>query len=260
LRVRIKDGALDTELSPFDHSFLSACGISGLGQQGSPDAGTIAAMAAQGAATTGVILSALASPTLAVLAPEFAIAGPIGAAVAAGVEVGLLIANIFSGCGQTCVLASDAANQVGAALVKNNDAYWGAPTHYYSMQQATLNNVLTGIKALQAYCGQPQLGDAGKRCISERLVRGGTAPWCPTSTGCDYWSVFYDPVAADPNVVPDPVIDSATGTVQGVEGSSGAGSGGSVQSASGAPAQSSLPTPLLIGAALFAVLFMMVRS
>lgn len=139
------------------------------------------------------------------------LAGPIGAA--AGIVAGLiqtLIAN--SGCGQTCVLASDAANQLGDALATAMHAYLDAPVHTQSMQQAYIALFNQSVQALQSYCSNPQLGAAGKRCISERLVRGGTAPWCPNpgGTGCGWYETLLDPVANDPTVVPDSQVAGAS--------------------------------------------------
>jgi hypothetical protein len=46
-----------------------------------------------------------------------------------------------------------------------------------------------------ALCGKAEMGEPGRRCISERQ-RGGSAPWCPTSTGCDWFVLYRDPIAA----------------------------------------------------------------
>ena len=64
------------------------------------------------------------------------------------------------------------------------------------------------------FCGNPALGDAGVRCVNERLVRGGTAPWCPSPDhrGCDYLTSTRDPIANDLAVVPDP-MDTAAASV-----------------------------------------------
>lgn len=160
----------------------------------------ISAIAATGASTTVGILVGLGT-----------IGGPVGAAVAGLIAVGSLIANMFHGCGQTCVVATQDANKIGALLDQNQAAYMNAPVHYKSLQQAALNNINTLAAALQQACSDPSLGKAGQRCISERLVR---RP-CPSTLNdsnlgggqikfCDYWSFYYDPIANDPNVVPDP--------------------------------------------------------
>jgi hypothetical protein len=46
-------------------------------------------------------------------------------------------------------------------------------------------------------CGSPELGEPGRRCIAERQ-QGGSAPWCPTATGCDWFVLYRDPISSDP--------------------------------------------------------------
>ena len=194
---------------------------------------SIASIAATGAATTGSIVALL---------PGFALAGPIGAAVAGLVAVGIGIAKIFSGCGQTCVEATNIANQLQVYWQNNLDTYMQAPIHYKSLQAAALNNFDTGWAALYKACSDPALGAAGQRCISERQ-RGGASAWCCNApnavdvgnglcTGCDAFADLRDPIANDPHVVPDPVASSTTG----VPGSYASGGGGSF----------SFPLPLLL--------------
>ena len=151
-----------------------------------------------------------AAATSALLVQFGAVGGPMGAAIgaiAAGlIQVGALIAQQFQGCGQTCVIASQDADQVASYLDQNLRTWQASPIKYKSLQLAALNNVQTAFNALQQACSNPQLGAAGQRCISERLVRGGTAPWCPKpgNTGCDWWALYYDPIANDTGIVADP--------------------------------------------------------
>ena len=95
------------------------------------------------------------------------------------------------------------------------DLYWGASPRTKSTQQYVLSQMQQIISALQQACSSPALGAAGQRCISERLVRGGTAPWCPTGTGCDYYTSIVDPIANDTNVVDDtnPLTSLTGGTL-----------------------------------------------
>lgn len=215
-------------------------GVSGLGL--SQQTNEIASIAATGAATTGALLTAL---------QVSALAGPIGAAVAGLIGVGIGIANLFKGCGQTCVAATNIANQLEVYWQNNLNNYMQAPVHYASMQAAALNNFDTGWAALYKACSDPALGAAGQRCISERQ-RGGASPWCcnaPNSvqvgngmcTGCDAFVTFRDPIANDPHVVPDPVSNSTPGTT--ILGVGGGGSG--------------FPLPLLlIGGGVLAIALM----
>jgi hypothetical protein len=166
----------------------------GMGQT----SGQIANIAAKGAATTASLLATLG-----------VVSNPIGAAIGGIAAVGALIANMFHGCGDTCVVASRNADAAEQALQQNLQSYFSAPApRYASIQAAALNNVDTLFQALYQACSDPSLGDAGKRCISERLVRGGTAPWCPNAghTGCDWYVLYRDPIANDQNVIPDPTV------------------------------------------------------
>lgn len=211
-------------------------GVHGLGAAG--DAGSIAAISAQGAATAGGLLAGLSA--MGALSPAFAIAGPIGAAVAALTSIGLAIANVFSGCGQTCIEATNIANQVGAYIDQAFYAYMNAPVHYASMQKAYLTLFDSTWAAMVKACSDPTLGAAGQRCISDRQAGScayQTSPggWSQGPNGWTYtdygangsgttcWNSFIgrrDPVANDPTVVPDPVgaiTDPTTGAVTGIQ-------------------------------------------
>lgn len=165
--------------------------------------------AAAAASTTGILIGALAA---------IPIAGPIAAGIAA---IGLALANVFSGCGQTCVEASNLANQAEPLLQQNLEQYMSAPIHYASMQAAALNNFDLTWTALEQACSNPQLGAAGQACIGDRqrgachyqTSAGGWQNGTYVSPGaagsgstCWNWFVGYrDPIANDPTVVPDPV-------------------------------------------------------
>ena len=175
---------------------------------------TVAQLAATGASTTVGILVALGT-----------IGGPVGTAIGGLIAVGTLLASVFKGCGQTCVEASDIANQVSAALTTNLQQYLAAPVHYASLQMAALNNFNTAWAALTQGCGNPQLASAGQNCISERQQgacsyktspggwqQGSSSGWTyvypgANGSGSTCWNYFvgyHDPIANDPTVVPDP--------------------------------------------------------
>lgn len=155
-------------------------------------------MGDQATVTAATILSAAA---------PIPVAGPFLAA--AGQLVGLF-GSIFSGCGATCTQATAYANQAGAQLNTLMQQYFAIPPpRPYAVQQTYLNDVNQIISWLQQMCGNPSLGQAGQRCILERLQRRA----CPSTLNdsniggaqinfCDYYSTFYDPVANDPNVAP----------------------------------------------------------
>ena len=150
------------------------------------------------------------------------------------------VSQLFKGCGTTCTRATEIANEASAALEQVKNAYFAQPVRYRASQVAALYTVEQVNGYINQTCADPTLGTAGQRCISERTVRGGTAPWCPTPDhrGCDYWTAYYDPIANDPDVVPDPIQSGGTqsdvlsGTNQGIN-------------AGGFP----VPMPLLIGGA-----------
>lgn len=242
----------------------------GMGDAG---AGSIASEAASAAATTGTILSALAAPSLAVIAPMFAAAGPIGIAVAGLTMLGLAIANKFQGCGNTCVEATKIAEQVGAVLTQNLNTYLAAPIHYRSLQLAALNNFDLAWQAMQRACGDPALQTAGQRCISDRqqgacqykASPGGWQQdlshpsgwnyvgWGGNGSGDSCWNWFIgmrDPIANDPTVVPDPVIPSSLSNA-----------GGDILSAAGVSPDATLAgfklSDLIIPAALIGAAFVL---
>lgn len=223
-----------------------------LGGMGSLSGASPESIAATGAQVTVGILGALHTTIAGV-----AMAGPWGVAIAGLIAVAAMVASHFHGCGQTCTVASDDANKVSTILEKNLAEYMSAPTRTVSMQKAALNNVDTAFNALYQACSNPQLGKAGQRCISERLVRGGTAPWCPNPghTGCDWFVLYRDPIANDKNVVPDPVaadVMKAAATAAGSSAGYGAGPGAGTMAAASAPID---PKILLIGALVVGALY-----
>ncbi len=204
-------------------------GVGALDQQSQ----TIAGIAATTATTTTGILAALGT--------FGAMGGPVTAAVAGIVAVGIALANLFSGCGQTCVAATNLADQAGALIDQAYTHYMSSPVHYASMQAAYLNLFDGTWNALVKACSNPALGAAGQRCISDRQAGScayKTSPggWTQDAAGkwtfIDYgangsgttcWNSFVgrrDPVANDPTVVPDPVgaiVDPNTGAVTGIQ-------------------------------------------
>jgi len=178
------------------------------------------------AATAEQIASSGAGLTTAMLVAFSVIPGPIGAAVGALIGLASTIASMFGGCGQTCIQASNIANQVEPALQQNLKEYLAAPVHYASLQKAALNNFDTAWSALTQACGNPQLQTAGQNCIADRQQgachyktsqggwNNGTYTYPGTSgsgSTCWNWFVGYrDPIANDPTVVPDPVRSSAS--------------------------------------------------
>jgi|SRR5579863_6815394 len=191
--------------------------LNGLGAL-APQNATIANSAASALSVTGTLVAGLTA---------IPIIGPIAGALAA---IGTLLANIFSGCGNTCVEASNIANQVGDALAQNLTTYLSSPVHYASLQAAALNNFDAAWASLVQACSSPSLGSAGQACISDRqrgackwkASPGGWVqasdgswsytPWGAAGSGTACWNYFIgmrDPIANDPTVVPDPTPAAA---------------------------------------------------
>jgi len=173
-------------------------------------------------------------------APAAGPAAPFVAAAGAIAMLGAQIAKMFGGCGNSCVAATELANQWSDIVEQIKATYWATPTpRYKSLQTETLKQLDGAIEWLRQGCSDPALGSAGQRCISERIVRGGTAPWCPGDhKGCDVYTTVYDPIANDPDIIPDPSwLSEATGGLMG-------GSSASL-------------TPLLIGGALILALVLL---
>jgi len=138
----------------------------------------------------------------------------IGPAIAgAALLASALIKN--SGCGQTCVETSEWANKAGDAIDKNREAYFALPApRTRSNQQLALQTFDQIWAKLVEICGNPQFGNAGKRCISDRQ-RGACTwkskyppkyPGQPDVGQCfDWFNNGRDPIANDP-VIDDPVI------------------------------------------------------
>lgn len=174
-----------------------------------------------------------------------AASGPLAPFVGAAAAIAGLVANLVgnSGCGNTCVQATAVANAVEQQL-KNNLAAWQTSTKTVTQQQAALAVFDYAYAKLLQGCNVGSLGNAGQRCVIERL----SPTFCAsnpqyiaqasnlgTSCGRFPWPVWYrDPIANDPGVVPDPVMQTpTTGTTSGT-GATGVdltsifGTGGSI--------------------------------
>lgn len=149
-------------------------------------------------AQTGIAIAAL--PSIGILSA--ATAGVAGAVIG----VGVLIANLFNRHAAEKRAATAIVDEVEPLLKQNVAAYLASPRTQADYDYA-LNTALDTLRRVQQGCSNPALGDAGKRCISERLVEGGTAPWCPTGTGCDWIKLYVRPILDNPPVA----VTSAAG-------------------------------------------------
>ena len=232
----------------------------GMGQVVPTSVSTAASIASVGITTTTSILGALGS-TMTILGLALPV---VGAAIAALVAVGIAVANMFKGCGVTCTEATAYANQADALMVQNVTAYTSSSIRYVSMQQAALNTFDTTWAALQQACGQPALGAAGQRCITDRqegactwkASQGGWnsdgtfTPWGAAGSGDVCWNWFVgmrDPIANDPFVQPDPMSSSVASSAV-----------GSTAATSSAPATSTVDYGgLLLAAAIVAAVVLL---
>lgn len=190
----------------------------GYGNQVSNQTGNAVAGAVAGGASLAASIFAL-TPALTLACP------PCGAALAIGAALVPIVMKIAQGCGQTCIDASNAANQIEPLLVQNVQNYVTAPIRYKSLQAAALANFDGTFAQLVQRC-QAVGGPGGKNCVSDRIAgactwkaspgawakdSNGTYQWTPagaagSGNSCWNWVVGYrDPIANDPGVVPDPV-------------------------------------------------------
>lgn len=149
--------------------------------------------------------------------------------VAAGISSA--IASIFSGCGQTCIRATQIVNEVEPYLKRNVDEYLALPIKTVTANQAAQDVFNNAWQAVVNSCSDPQLGDAGKRCISDRQ-RGGK--W-------DWFSYYLDPITRDKNLVDDTFLGQSRSAVSTVEHTVSSIFGGNLL----------IPALLLIGVGLF---------
>lgn len=195
---------------------------------GSPTVNQIAGTVLSGGAGIATAIAAGASLTIPI----------IGAAIGA---VTLAInALLNSGCGQTCIVTSNWANQAEALLKQNISEYFSIPApRPQSAQTTAVQNGNAIINYLTQQCSNMQLGAAGQNCIADR--QAGACKWKQTTDSpllaypgepqpgqCWNWvNGYIDPIANDPNVVPDDTYSasvpasSATQTSAVVSSSSG---------------------------------------
>lgn len=166
--------------------------------------GALAAHAAATAAATG------SAATILGMSPALAI--PVIGAAMVGVTIAVIgLMRLAQGCGQTCVVTSQWANQAEDLLKQNLAAYMALPTpRPKSAQNTGISNFNVVMAQLAQLCGQPGTADAGRRCISDR--QRGACVWHDAAGQCWNWYVGYlDPIANDPNVAPDSVSSQVSG-------------------------------------------------
>jgi hypothetical protein len=205
-------------------------------------------------AATIQVLQATVGSSGFILGISGAIAIPIIGAALAGITLGI-VAILNSGCGQTCVITSNWANQAETLLVQNIAAYFALPAPRTAEQKAqALANFDQIWNYLAQQCGQPATGNAGQKCISDRMAGACTwkqthapdYPGQPQIGACWNWfNAYRDPIANDPAVVTQTTVDPQT-TISQIAG------GNTIVS----PSTGSSSLLLLAGAGLLAFAFL----
>jgi hypothetical protein len=166
---------------------------------------------------------------------------PVIGAVVAGVTLALLA--IFSRKGpKQKVATTEIVNKVEPLLQENLAGYMAGPRTRSSQAQA-LENFKAGWQFVVDNCDVPVMGNPGQECVKDRQ-RGGE--W-------DWFSYYYDPIANDSQVIPDPPVGSTV--TRGADGTV------TVTPPAGAldqlTTETGIPAPLLLaGVALVAALMM----
>lgn len=148
-----------------------------------------------GVALAGTFVTALGIASKAAWVPV------VGPAVA-GVTFALSLWMSRKGPAQK-VASTHIVDELEPQLQRNLEAYKAGPrtraSQYVAL--ATFDQAFAYLRSAQA-CGNPELGDPGRRCISER-DRGGRFDW---------YAAYRDPIESDPGVIDDPVTDAIVQT------------------------------------------------
>lgn len=175
---------------------------------------TTTAVSGVGATLTPVIAHSIFAGAAGAAMPAFAI--PVVGAAIFGITLALSAILGRKGPKQK-EAATKAVQQVEQLMRDNLNAYMAGPRTPDTQLMAKTNFEqawawMTGPDG----CGNPALGDAGKRCISERQRGGnigqtGDNPWCTDPKGCDMWVTMYDPIVNDPHPAEFLAAQQATG-------------------------------------------------
>jgi hypothetical protein len=148
------------------------------------------------------------------MAPALAV--PVVGAVIVGVAIAVTLL-LRSGCGKSCVITSNWANEAEALLLKNIQSYFAIPVGQRTTlhRAAAVENADKVINYLFQQCSQVP-GRAGENCIGDR--KAGACTWKQTADSpllqypgepqpgeCWNWvSGYRDPIANDTQVVDTP--------------------------------------------------------
>ena len=189
-------------------------GASGLGQGSAGEQIARTGVVAAGTIMSGLAVSAAGASAASVAAGGAAstvfmassLAVPVIGAVVAGVVLALTLLFNRKGPKQR-VATTEIVNKVEPLLQENLAGYMAGPRTVSSQAQA-LENFKAGWAYVVEYCDTPAMGNPGQACVRDRQPGG---QW-------DWKSYYYDPIANDMGVIPDPeegsvVTRNADGTV-----------------------------------------------
>ena len=153
-----------------------------------------------GAAPISTVVETSVGAGLLMAAPFTGPAAPF-VALAGGVADLLAAVGVGTGCGQSCITASQYADKAQAILYQNLQAYMAVPTpRPKSIQAAALANFDQTWSGYEQACASVP-GQAGLDCVSAR--QAGACHYQANGECWNWFVGFRDPIANDPNVVPD---------------------------------------------------------
>jgi len=183
-----------------------------------------------------------------------AIGGPLAGAIV-GAAAGLAkIVSLF-GPNPNNTITTEWVNQIEADVLKPNLAAWQAlpaDHKYYTLQQTALNTFTQAWNQIVGLCSNPQLGSAGTNCLKDRQ-RGGK--W-------DWWALYYDPIAHDPQAISDPSPEQTAPTTAPAQpaDTSSPGASGSNTTSTGSTIISNSSTSLYWGLGLLSLALLLAFS
>jgi len=191
----------------------------------------------------------------------------IGAAL--GVVTLAIEAIVNSGCGQSCVITSNWANEAENQLQNNISEYFSIPApRPQSAQSTAIQNFMTVWNYLYQECSAASLGQPGADCIEDR--QSGACKWKQTSDSpllaypgepqpgqCwNWWNGYHDPIANDPDVVSDATYAANLAAASSASTSStSTAAGTSTTSMASTATSSSSVSPILLMAGAALLLF-----
>ncbi len=127
--------------------------------------------------------------------------GPIGLAITGAIMGITTLIGRMKLAAQRRIASTSIVNEIEPVMKQNLAAYLGSPRTISNQSQAAANFYALWDIVVES-CGVSELGQAGRRCISDRQ-RGGM--W-------DWFVYYLDPIEKDPGVKPDLEMEVVTVT------------------------------------------------